>query len=249
MSEISNEAVKAIQDSVRTEAISAEPDQFLTRPVFAPPVEATAETLGVHTLTGLVDYLSANIDKVTPESHAIHIVSPTEVNLVGVLGGRPKRRDVLLAAEANPCAFSFGSFQSCEQFNIALQSLFADAGDRADVLKIVGNIKEEVVGQFDDDGVTQTVTARAGVARVSEVPVPNPVHLAPYRTFAEVEQPLSPFVLRMKKGMAEGTTPTCALFEADGAKWKLAAIEAVAKYLRIKVAELKGGMDAIAIIA
>lgn len=249
MSEISNEAVKAIQESVHTEAISAEADQFLTRPVFAPPVEAKAETLNIHTLTGLVDYLATNIDSVAPETYAIHIVSPDQVNLVGVLDGRPKRRNILIHAEANDCEFSFGQFQSCEQFNIALQSLFVDSGDRGAVLKIVGNIKEEAVGQHSDDGVTQTVTAKAGIARVGEIPVPNPVNLSPYRTFAEVDQPESPFVLRMKPGMAAGTTPTCALFEADGGKWKLVAIENIAKYLRIKIAELQKPMDAIAIIA
>lgn len=249
MSEISNEAVKAIQDSVRTEPISAQLDEFLTRQVFAPPIESTACTLDIHTLTGLVDYLSANIDRVTPETHAIHIVSPGEVNLVSVLNGRPKRRDVLVSAEANDCAFVFGNFQSCETFNIALQSLFVDSGDRAAVLKIVGNIKEEAVGQYDDDGTTQTVTAKAGIARVGEVPVPNPVNLSPYRTFAEVSQPESPFVLRMKQSSSPGQTPTCALFEADGGKWKLTAIENIAKYLRVKIAELQKPMDTIAIIA
>jgi hypothetical protein len=98
----------------------------------------------------------------------------------------------------------------------------------------VGNIKEENVRQTGDDGVTQTVTAKSGIARVEDVSVPNPVHLAPFRTFREVSQPLSPFVLRMKQGR-EGGLPTVALFEADGGKWKLDAIQFIRDYLAGKI--------------
>ncbi len=246
---VPSDVVKAIQDSTATQVVPVGGVEFTDRQVFAPPIEQRATTLEIHTLTGLVDYLAANIDSISPATNAIHIVSPEKVTLVSVLDGRPKRRDVLVSAAANDCEFNFGLFQSCEQFVIALQSLFADVEDRASVLKIVGNIKEEAVGAYDDDGVTQTVTAKAGIARVGEVPVPNPVVLAPFRTFAEIEQPTSPFILRMKAGMSQGSTPTCALFEADGGKWKLAAIEGIAKYLRIKIAELKKPMNEIAIIA
>lgn len=250
MSEIiSDAAVGAIQDSVRTETIAVPAGEFATRPVYAPPVESAIAALDAHTLTGLVDYLAANIDALGSATCAIHVVSPEQVNIVSMLGGRPKRRDVLLTAKAQTLGFRFGNFYSAEEFNIALQSLFVDDADRSAVLKIVGNIKEEAVGQFDDDGTTQTVTARAGIARVDVIPVPNPVSLKPYRTFVEIDQPSSPFVLRLKPGMSTGAMPTCALFEADGGKWKLAAIEAIAKYLRLKIAELKTPMDTIAIIA
>lgn len=177
---VPGDAVKAIQDSVKTEVIAVSDVDYTTRQVFAPPVESKAETLDVHTLSGLVDYLAANIDDADPENHAIHIVSPSKVNIVSVLDGRPKRRDVLLSADSDPLGFRFGSFYSCEDFNIALQSLFVDSGDRGAVLKVVGNIKEEAVGQAEDDGVSQTVTAKSGIARVGLVPVPNPVTLSPY---------------------------------------------------------------------
>jgi hypothetical protein len=243
------DAVKAIQDSVVTKVIEIGGVEFVTRPIFAPPVEKDAESLNVHTLSGLIDYLSSNIDTLAVEKHAIHITGYNEVNLVSVLNGRPKRRDVIVSVHSDNLGFRFGQFYASEEFNIALQSLFVDDGDRGSVLKVVGNIKEEVVGQFDDDGVTQTVTAKAGIARVAEIPVPNPVSLSPYRTFAEVSQPTSPFVLRIKGGVKDGVMPTCALFEADGGKWKLAAIENIARYLRVKVAELAEPMSKIAIIA
>jgi hypothetical protein len=59
------------------------------------------------------------------------------------------------------------------------------------------------------------------------------VELRPYRTFREIEQPASKFVLRVKRG-GEGQKPGCALFEADGGFWKLEAIENIRKYIASK---------------
>jgi len=49
-----------------------------------------------------------------------------------------------------------------------------------------------------------------GVAAVENINLPNTVTLKPFRTFAEVSQPESEFVLRLKEGNRVG------LFEADG---------------------------------
>jgi hypothetical protein len=57
------------------------------------------------------------------------------------------------------------------------------------------------------------------------------VTLAPFRTFTEVEQPASDFIFRAKQ-MKPDSLPQLALFEADGGKWRLAAIENIAAFLR-----------------
>jgi len=93
------------------------------------------------------------------------------------------------------------------------------------MLKVVENITEENVKGISDDGVSQAVTAKVGIATVGNVEVPNPVELALYRTFVEIDQPTSDFIFRMKDG------PRCALFEADGGKWKLEAIHNISEYL------------------
>ena len=82
---------------------------------------------------------------------------------------------------------------------------------------------------YADDGITQRVTAKAGVARVAVVDLPNPVELYPYRTFLDVEQPASKFVLRIKADKDEG--PRCALFEADGGAWRATAVETIKSYM------------------
>ena len=55
--------------------------------------------------------------------------------------------------------------------------------------------------------------------------------LAPRRTFPEVDQPESPFVLLVKQSR-EGMMPEIALFEADGGLWKLTAIQNIKDYLK-----------------
>ena len=69
----------------------------------------------------------------------------------------------------------------------------------------------------EDNGVTQTVEARKGIALKAREQVKPRVPLCPFRTFLEVEQPESEFLVRMREGGEIG------LFEADGGMWKLDA--------------------------
>lgn len=240
---IPDAAVQAIKDSEKTDVVSIGGIDFVSRPVYDPPREAIPATLKINTLTGLTDYVINGPDAVTTDENGImvHVVSERQVDVISGLFGRAELRRPYATATADAVLsksdFRFGEFYDCESFVIKLLSLFEDFDGRASVLKIVGNIKEENVRQTGDDGVTQTVTAKSGIARVEEVSVPNPVYLAPFRTFREVTQPLSPFVLRMKQGR-DGALPTVALFEADGGKWKLDAIQFIREYLGAKIQDV-----------
>lgn len=112
-----------------------------------------------------------------------------------------------------------------------------DAQDRAKLLALVGNVKDSSVRTVGDDGITQTTTVKTGVATVADVMVPNPVTLSPYRTFAEVEQPASNFVFRMRSGNDE---PAAALFEADGGAWRIEAIANIRQWLELHLADALG---------
>lgn len=190
--------------------------------------EPTAGSLDVNTLSGLVQYLKSGFDG--NDQVIVHVESPTSVVAHSQLNG-DKTRSTWIHAEAMLPTFHFDRFYDTESFNIKLQSAFVKSEDRDIMLKIVGNITEENVQTHGDDGVSQKVVARTGVASVGNVEVPNPVNLAPYRTFVEVRQPQSDFVFRMKSG------PECALFEADGGAWKLEAINNIATYLSKKLDE------------
>ena len=172
-------------------------------------------TLEVSTLTSLIDFLKNDVDGMADDdSYLIHIVTPNTVKLLLPLGEDGTRQCVLTAITYLPGNIHYGRFIDTEQFNIMLQSSFVDIGDRALLLKFTGLIKDEKVKQTGDNGVSQSVTIKTGVATVSDAEVPNPVMLAPYRTFAEIEQVESPFIFRMQDG------PVAALHEADGGAWR-----------------------------
>jgi len=183
----------------------------------------TANAITVHSLSGLVEYLKSNFD--TDDRLMVHVVSPTEVVAFSEVNGDMNRNKYIKAQAMLP-QFNFNNWYNSEDFIIKLQSTFVNNGDREIMLKVIGNIKEEDVRSTGDDGVSQAVTAKTGVATVGNVRVPNPVELKPYRTFVDVEQPESEFIFRMKSG------PNCALFEADGGAWKLDAVNNVAEYLK-----------------
>lgn len=201
-----------------------------------------AEALAVYTLGALRDYLTANRDALDVARLVVHVVSPQLVRLVGPIQARARNREAYVQAQAANLTDNFlGKFMAIDEFIVGLQTRFADEGARADVLRLFGNVKHEGVKTLSDDGVTQTVTAKAGVVLANDVAVPNPVTLTPYRTFREVLQPASPFALRVN-GSASGAL-SVGLFEADGGAWRITAVERIRGWL---AAELP---DTVAVLA
>ncbi|MBO0555747.1 hypothetical protein EXQ41_06745 [Clostridium botulinum] len=191
-----------------------------------------AHTLTVSTLTGLVDYIKGNIDKLQGEL-LIQVKSHDEVRLYSPLN-EDREREMYIRAEATlPNNIYYGSFLDTEKFNIMLQSSFVDVGDKEVLLKYTGLIKDEAVKSMGDDGVSQAVTIKTGVASVGQAVVPNPVELAPYRTFPEVQQPSSKFIFRMRSG------PQAALYEADGGAWRNQAMQRIKAYLEEELKEIQ----------
>jgi len=186
------------------------------------------EAIEITTLSGLVDYIKVNVDELDRNNLMIHVCSPKTVKLYSALK-EDAERDCFVVCNALTPDISFNCFCDTEKFIIMLQSCFVPNDDLVALLKVVGNIKEENVRQVGDDGISQEVTIKAGIARVANVIVPNPVKLAPYRTFPEVEQPVSKFVFRMQDG------PRCALFEADGGMWRNHAMKNIKEYLKAEL--------------
>jgi len=184
--------------------------------------EPTAETIVVHSLDGIIEFIMNSHGFQFPV--IVHVQSPTIVRVIGELTSNREWNEYIRAEALLP-SIPFGRFLDIEEFNILLQSCFVENEGRSKVLRVVGNIKEEDVRTTGDNGVSQVVTAKTGVATVEDVLVPNPVNLKPYRSFVEIEQPESGFVLRLKNG------PAAALFEADGGEWKLTAMARIKKYL------------------
>lgn len=194
------------------------------------PCAYTAEkALSINTLSGFVNYVKANLDR-ADQQLIVHVKNESTVYLKGLLEVDGSRESLAVAQAIVP-NFDFGYFLDMESFNIALQSKFVPSDHRAILLQVVGNVSEDNIRQTGDDGVSQAVTINQGIATKADVRVPNPVDLAPYRTFLEVEQPTSQFIFRMKDG------PRGAIFEADGGAWRNQAIVNIREYLKDQLAE------------
>jgi len=191
-----------------------------------------ANTLIVATLGAVRDYLEMNRDALELGRLVVHIVTPNQVTVLGPLSARDRTREAYVSANCVDLLENFvGRFHALTEFLLGLQIRFADGHDRARLLSLLSNVKDESVKTALDDGITQIVQARAGIALVSEVAVPNPVTLTPYRTFRDIVQPDVLFVLRVQTGPAGGL-PTVGLFEADGGAWRLSTVEGIEEWLR-----------------
>lgn len=121
---------------------------------------------------------------------------------------------------------------SQEKAIVELQSLYAVTTDRDYLLALLSRIDVNQGVSSVDNGISQEVSVKTGAVLKEQQTVQPIVHLQPYRTFLEVEQPASDFLLRLNK---EGHP---ALYEADGGAWKLEAKRNIAAYLGEKLADL-----------
>lgn len=137
----------------------------------------------------------------------------------------------LYIAKADVPGFREG-FRDRETMLIQLRSLFLQTQDVAYLLELLSKMSDEEKVTSQDNGVTQVVEARKGVALKEQVEVRPRVKLTPFRTFLEVDQPESEFLLRVGDGGQVG------LFEADGGVWKLVAKRSIVAYLEGRLKDL-----------
>ena len=121
---------------------------------------------------------------------------------------------------------------SQEKAIVELQSLYAVTDDRDYLLALLSRIDANQGVYSVDNGISQEVSVRTGAVLKEQQTVQPIVRLQPYRTFLEVEQPTSDFLLRLNK---DGDP---ALYEADGGAWKLEAKRNIAVYLGEQLADL-----------
>lgn len=192
--------------------------------------------LKMSTLTSLVEYIKGNIDSMSYKM-IVQIVDPETVVLLSQLN-EERQREKLAVVNATIPNFRFNDFINQEEFCINLQSKFIDdeETDKSLLLKFAGTVEAGTVAEYGDDGTTQKATIRTGIASKGEAIVPNPVSLRPFRTFLEVTQPKSDFIFRMKQDKYDGIA--CAIFEADGGAWKIAATTAIKEYLQRELIDL-----------
>lgn len=133
---------------------------------------------------------------------------------------------------ADTPAVTTDRFLPYEKAVIELRSLYIPNEGTKYLLQLLSSISNESKVTSSDNGVTQQVEARSGIALNSMVKIEPRVTLQPFRTFIEVEQPASEFLLRINERGEIG------FFPADGGVWKLEATRNVAGYFEAALKDL-----------
>jgi hypothetical protein len=190
------------------------------------------ETTEFFSLSGVVEFIQADVDHLFADVNRRHIVKvchPSRVELVSPLTGVANERALVATCTAKVPQIEFNEYMDTEELNIMLMTRFQECPNRAGVISVVGNIVAEESVAVADNGFNQRVTVKKGINGPGPAVITNPVYLTPLRTFHEVDQPQSPFVLRLR---GEKDNLEAAVFEADGGAWKIQAVQNIAEWLR-----------------
>ena len=202
------------------------------------PVERPrVKTLELTTLNSLVKLIQEeSTDYITPL--IVQVSSYDAVEVFAGIQAADRKRENPYRCKAETIRIQFDQKLDYESMMIALKSKFVQTPELLELVKLLGSITEQNSAQASDDGFSQNVVVRKGIALKDNRTINPIVKLKPYRTFAEIDQPESEFLLRLSDGA------NVALYEADGGAWKLEARKRIADYLR----EALNGQEDILIV-
>lgn len=192
----------------------------------------TPESIEFFSLDGFADYVNVDPDGIlanTDVKFIVHVVDPSTVCLLSKLSTSHKKRKVLAFCKAHAPKIVFGEHLDVETFNTMLLSTFVKTEALDTLFKVVASMTKEQNLSVADDGVSQAITVKQGISTTANIKFENPVPLKPIRTFTEVSQPESNFVLRVNDKAC------AALFEADGGAWKNEAVSNIGRYLAYRI--------------
>ena len=165
-----------------------------------------------------------------PNPLFVHVKSHCEVDVFSTYGEHFTRCD-LCKAVATGLPGAPQGFMDYSDAMIKLRSIFQPNEGTEYLLTLLARITDENSVTNEDNGLSQTVQVRQGVTMVGRETVKSRVNLRPYRTFHEIQQPESEFLVRVEEGGRIG------LFEADGGMWKLTARMTILDYLTVQLAD------------
>ena len=111
-----------------------------------------------------------------------------------------------------------------EEAIIALRTRFQYTKDLDYALQLLSSITSGSKVTLNDNGIATSVVTQRGIALQDNAAIRPIVNLRPYRTFMEVDQPESSFLIRVSER-------AISFVEADGGMWRLSARQTVLSYL------------------
>lgn len=214
-------------DSGSTFAVASNGEAVELRPVIDHP-----DTLPLHSLDALVKLVRTEAVKAKPPLY-ITIPDHLTVRCFGQPNEEARffRQFYYEAHAADVPGWDEKVQMGFEEAQIAMRTRFQETADTIYALKLLSDICCGAKVVYNDNGIATTVTTQKGVALQSNEQIRPIITLKPYRTFQEVEQPESIFLIRVNE---RGITFT----EADGGMWKLKARQTVKAFLAAELDSL-----------
>lgn len=193
-----------------------------------PKVKHSPDRYQVKSLDAIANLIKTEIGKARVPLF-IRIDSPTRV-FVESTWDSEFDRDSLYVASCEEANFQPG-WRDHEKAIIELKSAFLPTEGQQYLLDLLSRLCVDEGVETTDNGVTQTVTAKQGVSLKQAENVRNIVGLKPFRTFREVNQPESMFLIRVDD------KSRVAILEADGEIWKIEAKLNIKAYFEKELAD------------
>ncbi len=214
-------------DSGSTFAVASNGEAVELRPAINHP-----DTLPLHSLDALVKLVRTEAVKAKPPLY-ITIPDHLTVRCFGQPNEEARffRQFYYEAHAADVPGWDEKVQMGFEEAQIAMRTRFQETADTIYALKLLSDICCGAKVVYNDNGIATTVTTQKGVALQSNEQIRPIITLKPYRTFQEVEQPESIFLIRVNE---RGITFT----EADGGMWKLKARQTVKAFLEAELESL-----------
>lgn len=201
------------------------------------------ETCGkedLSSLCALVDFTRSTVEK-NKEQFAMPLqimASYDTIYLKSSLDNNMDRNNIAEACPILPRIY-FDHWMSMEQFIIQLQTCFVDTPNKQALIEIISKMTDITSVKRTDDGLGQQMTVSKGTGLKEEIKINPIVRLTAYRTFQEVEQVETMYLIRIQEG------GELRIIEADGGAWKLEAQRRVSTYLRMELVDLIESGDVV----
>lgn len=199
-----------------------------TSELMYPPLADAVEVLSLQSLVDIYPTLEDQL--------IFHVESPTKVCIMSSKFNNYKQREYLASANITKhvnSSFEFDRGYSLEKFIIAVQTGFIRTENLQLLIDKVSKVSIGEEGTIEDDGITQTVTAKAGVALMTQVALPNPVRLKAFKTFPEIDTPEEDFIFRVSK---DGRQASFKLIQSKSMQWELETCEKIKEWIKGKIA-------------
>lgn len=209
---------------------SGEDYRIVRLPVLAP--------IACNTLTGIIDFINMQDsmlvdDRILLPPVCIHIKSHCEVELIGDLDNNWRTKNLWIKAGCE--VFDSNCIvKPLEGFLTWIQSFFVQDNETNEILSVLSKITASNGVEVTDKGVALAVERKKDIHFKENDKIRSQYSLRPYRTFSEIEQPKSLFILRVHEGvdgisisMNETTDPT----------WKIRAIESIKAFFQERITD------------